>query len=227
MTVLHQETQCSSGQVTGTGAVGARGEPLQEREAIDVVPWPDPVIDALGHDPRSWYVEQFWLPVLGPTSTWLVRRIAARFDDGPDGFPLALDEAARSLGLGGRSGRHSPFARAIGRCVTFELARWQDPSTLAMRRSLPPLPRRHILRLPPGLQGLHESWSLAQRRIPLVEQLRRRSRRLALGLVELGDGQDDIELQLVRWHVHPALAHEAAVWALAGAMEDEPTPDTV
>ena len=29
-------------------------------------PWPDPVIDEVGHDPRSAYVETFWLAVLGP-----------------------------------------------------------------------------------------------------------------------------------------------------------------
>jgi len=32
--------------------------------AIRVMPWPDPVLDAIGHDPRSWYVETFWLPTL-------------------------------------------------------------------------------------------------------------------------------------------------------------------
>lgn len=35
---------------------------------IDVVPWDDPVIDALGHPPRSTYVERFWLSILGPTA---------------------------------------------------------------------------------------------------------------------------------------------------------------
>jgi hypothetical protein len=30
--------------------------------------WTDPVIDTLGHDPRSWYVEQFWLGIIGPTT---------------------------------------------------------------------------------------------------------------------------------------------------------------
>ena len=41
----------------------------EERVHIRVEPWPDPVIDELGHDPRSAYVETFWLPVLGPTTT--------------------------------------------------------------------------------------------------------------------------------------------------------------
>ena len=33
---------------------------------IHVRPWPDPVIDAVGLDPRSAYVERFWLGILGP-----------------------------------------------------------------------------------------------------------------------------------------------------------------
>ena len=36
-----------------------------------VLPWADPVIDPIGHDPRSRYVELFWLGVLGPTATLL------------------------------------------------------------------------------------------------------------------------------------------------------------
>src|SRR5581483_6430248 len=35
---------------------------------VTITPWPDPVIDTLGFDPRASYVETFWLPTLGPTS---------------------------------------------------------------------------------------------------------------------------------------------------------------
>ena len=35
-------------------------------DPLHVVRWHDPLIDQLGHDPRSRYVEQFWLGVLGP-----------------------------------------------------------------------------------------------------------------------------------------------------------------
>src|ERR1044072_7549640 len=44
---------------------------------LPVRPWPDSVIDALGHDPRSAYVERFWLGILGPSTTWLLRYLAA------------------------------------------------------------------------------------------------------------------------------------------------------
>ena len=30
-------------------------------EALTVRPWPDSVLDRVGHDPRSSYVERFWL----------------------------------------------------------------------------------------------------------------------------------------------------------------------
>ncbi|MDQ6911186.1 MAG: hypothetical protein M3Z84_10475, partial [Actinomycetota bacterium] len=35
---------------------------------LAIRPWPDGVIDALGHDPRSQYVERFWLGILGPST---------------------------------------------------------------------------------------------------------------------------------------------------------------
>jgi hypothetical protein len=38
------------------------------RPCLRVEPRHDPVIDEVGYDPRSDYVEKFWLPVLGPTT---------------------------------------------------------------------------------------------------------------------------------------------------------------
>ncbi|HXX88756.1 MAG TPA: hypothetical protein VEI83_00870 [Acidimicrobiales bacterium] len=146
-----------------------------DTEVLRIEPWPDPVIDALGHDPRSWYVERFWLAVLGPTSTWLLRRIAAGFDTSPEGFDLPVDEAARALGLGGRTGRHSPFQRAVARCVTFELALSRGPATIGVRRHVPPLPRRHLVRLPPSLQEHHRRWNAAHQPAAVTDRRRGRT----------------------------------------------------
>ena len=184
-------------------------------EVIRIVGWPDPVIDRLGYDPRSLYVETFWLGILGPTCTWLMRRLAAGLDDRPDGFDLDVDDTARALGLGSRSGRQSPFRRALARCVTFQVARRQGPMTLAVRRRLPPLPRRHLLRLPTSLQESHATWMVPVKSSPVLEEARRNARRLALGLLASGKERPEVELQLVRWQVHPAIAHEATQWAWA------------
>jgi hypothetical protein len=90
--------------------------------AIHVMPWPDPVLDAIGHDPRSWYVETFWLPTLGPTALLLLRHLADRFESNPKGVDLPVADTAAALGLGPRTGQQSPLVRSLTRLQQFELA---------------------------------------------------------------------------------------------------------
>jgi hypothetical protein len=181
-------------------------------ETLTIRPWPDPVIDTLGHDPRSAYVEHFWLSVLGPSTTWLLRRLAAGLEAEPAGFELHLPDTARALGLGEKTGRHGPFVRALGRCCQFGLAQLHDRSTLAVRRKLPPLNRRQVERLPEALQAAHAKWQDDQLHSP-GDQLRRRARRLALSLLELGEDLESTERQLGRWKFHPSVSREASAWA--------------
>src|SRR5215217_7591675 len=98
---------------------------LDPTTRLEIKPWPDPVIDRMGHDPRSPYVERFWLSILGPSTTWLLRRLAAGFEASPTGFVLDLGDTARALGLGNRRGPNSPFTRALVRCRQFGFAQHQ------------------------------------------------------------------------------------------------------
>src|SRR5262245_11277378 len=129
-------------------------------DSLIVLPWPDPVVEAVGHDPRSPYVEHFWLGILGPSTTWLLRRLAARFDAEPDGFQLDLHETAGALGLSATSGRNSPFARTLQRSVQFGLAQ-PNSRGLSVRRMLPPLSHRQLGRLPASLRDAHGEWVAA------------------------------------------------------------------
>jgi hypothetical protein len=182
--------------------------------SLKIESWPDPVIDSLGHDPRSLYVETYWLPVLGPSTTWLLRRVAAELDLTPEGFEIDLDETARSLGLGTteRQSRHSPFMRTLRRSIDFDMAQLRSESTLAVRRKLPPLSRRHLSRLPVSLQSSHERHQREAINVPAVEHLRRHGRQLAASLADTGEDQSATELQLMRWGFHPALARECSEW---------------
>ncbi len=131
--------------------------PVLPFDTLIVLPWPDPVVDAVGHDPRSPYVEQFWLGVLGPSATWLLRRLADSFDSHPEGFELDLHEMAGALGLSTTSGRNSSFARTLQRCVQFGLAQPHSHG-MRVRQRLPPLSHRQLGRLPATLQAQHEQW---------------------------------------------------------------------
>ncbi len=75
---------------------------------ITIQPWNDPIIDTIGHDPRSLYVERFWLPTLGPTSLLLLRHLATRFDQEPGGIEVRL--ATTSQALGSRRARRCELA---------------------------------------------------------------------------------------------------------------------
>ena len=136
-------------------AAEERPDPLP---TLHILPWPDPVIDKVGHDPRSAYVEQYWLAVLGPASILLLRHLANRFDDEPDGFELDLETCARSLGLGPALGRWGPIQRTVSRCATFGMVRRWGGDRLMARRLLPPLARHHVARLPDHLQRRHQAW---------------------------------------------------------------------
>jgi hypothetical protein len=183
------------------------------RETLTIRPWADPVIDRVGHDPRSSYVEQFWLAILGPSTTWLLRRLAAGLEAQPQGFALHLDETARALGVGHRTGRHSPFARALLRCCQFGLARAESTEALAVRRKLPPLTRNQAARLPEPMQQAHQQWLEQELRVPTEARERRRARHLALSLLELGEDVETTERTLQRWRYRPAIAREATAWA--------------
>lgn len=194
-----------------TDAAERPARPPLERVRITI--WEDPLVDRLGHDPRSGYVEQFWLGVLGPSTVWFLRHCAAALDEGTEGASLDLAETAAALGLGHRGGRSSPLARSILRACRFGAARAAGEDELQVRRRLPPLSLAQVQRLPEGLRREHQRFLDRELRPGDAEHQRLRARRLALGLVECGDRLDDAELQLGRWRFHPSIAAEAVQWA--------------
>jgi len=180
---------------------------------LTVVAWTDPVIDALGYPPRSTYTERFWLSILGPSTTWLIRHVDARLESEPEGFTLDLEATAAALGLGSARGRHSPLVRALHRCCQFGAARAAPDDTLAVRRHLPPLTRHQIDRLPPTVRADHDEWRAVERDAGTLHGQQRRARRVALALAELGEDIPTTEQRLHRFKIHPVVAREAAVWA--------------
>jgi len=135
---------------------------LQTNGLLEVSPWHDHIIEANGFPIGDPYIEMFWLPVLGPTATWLLRRLATGLEHEPQGYTVVMDELARSIGVACTEGRHNPFTRALQRCIMFGVSH-QVPSpannALAVRTVLPSLSQRHLSRLPEQLQLLHQDWA--------------------------------------------------------------------
>lgn len=187
----------------------AEEEPLDQ---LWVSSWSDPPGGDDGFDPRSAYVEQFWLGLMGPSTIWFIRHCRSALDDAPDGFVLDLAETAAVLGLGHRGGRNSPMVRTIARACRFQAARAPGAGRLEIRRLLPPLHRAQVSRLPEVLQMRHAVYVGRPHAGDRLAR-RRRARRLALGLVECGDGIDLAEHQLGQWEIEPDEAADAVRWA--------------
>jgi hypothetical protein len=110
--------------------------------------------DADVHAVHSFYVEEMWLPVIGPTCTAMLRQLSLVVEARGSSF-LSLEELAHSIGLANGHGRSSAFARSIARLVGFELAEVLGPTRLAVKTTVPWLTPSQIARLQPGLQMRH------------------------------------------------------------------------
>jgi hypothetical protein len=187
-------------------------EPAALPPRVRVIPWVDPVVDRRGHDPRSAYVELFWLGVLGPTATWLLRRLVAGFDAQPDGYELDVPATARALGLSVAKGVASPFAKAVKRCMMFGVAHHVSDGW-AVRRRVPVIPQRHLVRLPDDLQAAHSDWASSTVDLDSLE----RGRALALAMIESGDDRAMVEPQLIAVGVPPPAAAEVCELVLRTA----------
>lgn len=189
-------------------------EPLSlapEPATVMIVPWHDPIVDAVGFDVRSSYVELFWLNVLGPTATWALRRLVTGLDRYPLGYELDLAETASMLGLAYSAGTSNSFGKALHRCQLFGMSQ-AVPGGLAVRRRVPPVAARHISRMPPQLQVMHQRWSVRECMLSDLE----RGRALAAAMVAAGDDPEVVERQLLAVGVSPAAAIEATSLALMG-----------
>ena len=67
---------------------------LHVEKTLVVVPWLDPIVDEVGFDVFSRYAEMFWLPIMGPSALWIMRRIVMGFAEFPGGYEMDTEEIA-------------------------------------------------------------------------------------------------------------------------------------
>jgi hypothetical protein len=176
--------------------------------------WSDPVLELCGHDPRSAYVERFWLGLLGPSATWLVRYVADQFDATPGAFSLDLEACAAALGIGRGNGRSAALPKTLRRCCDFGVARVLNRTTIEVRRKLAPLNRRQLTRLPGPLQAEHDRWVDQADTADADALLLGRAQRMALSLLNFGEDPDSAQRQLQRWRFPAQMAQDAMRWAV-------------
>lgn len=116
-------------------------------DLIHIERWNDPFTVAR-FDADADEALMFLTPVLGPTSTLVLHRLARALKSGG---PLCWTLADLASTFGVSIGQ---IDRTIDRLERFGYAR-RDGFTLAVRRTVPPLPRRHVERLPTYLAAAY------------------------------------------------------------------------
>lgn len=106
------------------------------------------------------YVEDLYVPIVGPSTYLLLRLLDRIADEHPDSFTLSLDEIAHRLGLGNK-GRSSRTTRTIDRLCSFRLAVRTSADTIVIPRRLPPLSNRQLDRLAPHVARLDQRHRVA------------------------------------------------------------------
>ena len=99
-----------------------------------------------GHEPRGLYVEQFWLPVIGPSALLAWWRMLSIVDMGAmSGTTIDCVDLAWQLGLGRSAGKNAPITRTLARLCRYEFATI-DHECYAVRTLAPKLSRTLVAR---------------------------------------------------------------------------------
>lgn len=176
---------------------------------LTIRPWRDALIDERGFDPRSTYVERFWLGILGPSATWLLRRLVRGLDEFPDGVTIDLQSTGRALGLGQGTSRHAALTRTLDRLCSFGMARRAGRDELQVRTTVPPLTRHQLDRLPLAIRTAHDAYM----RTDTNDVGTQRARLTALAVLDAGANFVEAEAQLIAMRHPVPRAHDAVRWA--------------
>jgi hypothetical protein len=115
------------------------------------------------HTPNDVYVDDVWLPVLGPASFIVWRHLALMVDSHGPARHTTLAALAGATGLGSPRGNQSGISRALRRLERFGLVQLSD-GRLIVRTRLPYITGRQLARLDPAIQALHRNHRDTHRR---------------------------------------------------------------
>ncbi len=187
---------------------------------LRISPLIDPRQDYRYYDPRSAYVERFWMSVLGPSSVWFLRLTARELAAaGPASSDVSvvfeLSVLARRLGLGHKGGRNSALMRTIERTCLFGMANRLDASTLEVRAAIPPLPEHLYTQLPHNLRDEVQAWSRTHQVHEIDDA---EVRMLAKCFLDMGHGLHETAEKLIALNIDVARAQRATAWSWATAV---------
>jgi hypothetical protein len=117
----------------------------------------DKWISIHGHPVDSEYVEWFWLPVLGPSAIWMLRRMVLESERiGRQVLDLSHSDMSAAIGIQtGPDGPPRSWFRVLGRLERFRVTTELDGGVVRFPTHLPDLSTHQRERLPDLLRARH------------------------------------------------------------------------
>lgn len=109
--------------------------------------------DPTGYPITHPYVENLYLPLIGPSTYVLLRLLDRLAEEHTDTFTITLDDLAHRIGLG-NNGTANRTTHTIDRLCAYRLAVRTTPDTIVFATHLPALSNRQLDRLHPSLVRL-------------------------------------------------------------------------
>jgi hypothetical protein len=117
--------------------------------------------DPTGYSITHPYVENLYLPIIGPSTYVLLRLLDRLADQHPDTFTIAIDDLAHRIGLG-NNGTANRTTHTIDRLCAYRLAALTAPDTIVFPRHLPALTNRQLDRLRPDVARLDSCFRMTR-----------------------------------------------------------------
>ncbi len=122
---------------------------------LNPVSHPDRQVRRVGFDLTDPYVEQCWAPLIGPSSTMLLRRLPELWST-QEPAEVEASEFSRSIGLRSSVGKNSPLVRTLDRLVRFKFARpGASEHELDVFTEVPPLGVHQLAKVPQWSREAH------------------------------------------------------------------------
>lgn len=169
----------------------------------------DVAVDAtssfFAYDP---YIETFWLPVLGPTATWLMNELCFQALTSSGSFTIPTHEMSLRVGTGSREGTSSPVVKQLSRLCQAHVVYRYSQSEYLVPRTIEPVKKPLILKLSDEQLARHEKWMDRLQTSP-AETQKKRVRALVTRLEMMGSSEATISTALLSTGLHPSIIGQA------------------
>ncbi|MFN8016246.1 MAG: hypothetical protein U0R17_06550 [Acidimicrobiia bacterium] len=154
------------------------------------------------------YIEQFWLPLLGPTATLLINNLTLKSLSNSQTFYISKAELSLSLGTGYRSGDSSPIQKQLIRLSRNKLIYQINSNEYLIPKIVPQLGITQISKLSNTLRTQHDAW-ITRLEISPISTFRRKIKQLVLKLQSLDYDNQKVKNILNSTGLHPSIIAEA------------------